>query len=116
MVNKGKQLVPEYDINSKFKFAKLLELPTCSPSVFPEDFEICISYGLLPHKILGVIYKDYFYVNPNIFSGKRTLTDAIKIGFYIDQTNFTEMPIMRCSNGKTISCSKLPTNQNSLIK
>lgn len=89
-INKGKQLVPEYDINSKFKFAKLLELPTCSPSVFSEDFEICISYGLLPHKILGVIYKDYFYVNPNLFSGKRTLADAIKIGFYIDQTNFTE--------------------------
>ena len=89
-IHKGKQLVPVYDINSDFIFAKLLELPTCSPSVFPEDFEFCISYGLQPHKILGVIYKDYLYVNPNIFSTRRTLVDAIKMGFYIDQTNFTE--------------------------
>lgn len=89
-INKGKQLVPEYDINSDFSFAKMLKLPICYPSVFPEDSEICISYGLLPHKILGVIYKDYFYVNPNLFSPKRTLEESIKMGFYIDQTNFSE--------------------------
>jgi len=89
-ITKEKELVPVYDINSVFSFAKQLKLPTCSPSVFPEDSEICISYGLLPHKILGVIYRDNFYINPNLFSVKRTLEDSIKMGFYIDQTNFSE--------------------------
>jgi hypothetical protein len=59
--------------------------------VFPEDFEICVTYGLLPHKIIGVIHDDFFYVNPNIFSKERTLDDALKMGFYIDQTHFDEV-------------------------
>lgn len=85
------ELVPNYDINKSNQLIRNLNLPICSPSVFPEDYEICITCGLLPHKIIGIIHDDLFYVNPNMFSKERTLDDAIKMGFYIDQTHFDEI-------------------------
>ena len=85
------ELVPKYDINKSNFFVSSLNLPICSPSMFPEDNEICILYGLLPHKIIGIIHDDLFYVNPNMFSKERTLDDALKMGFYIDQTHFDEV-------------------------
>lgn len=46
---------------------------------------------VVTHKIIGIIHDDLFYVNPNMFSKERTLDDALKMGFYIDQTHFDEI-------------------------
>jgi len=90
-VGNSNELVPNYNINKSNQLISDLNLPICSPSVFPEDYEICITFGLLPHKIIGIIHDDLFYVNPNMFSKERTLDDALKMGFYIDQTHFDEI-------------------------
>lgn len=90
-IGNSNELVPNFDINMSNQLISSLNLPVCSPSVFPEDHEICITYGVLPHKIIGIIHDDLFYVNPNMFSKERTLDDALKMGFYIDQTHFDEV-------------------------
>lgn len=87
-INKQIELTRHYDINKNNTYIQSLNLPTCSNSVFPEDHEICILYGLLPHKIIGVIHKDYFYVNKNLFNEERSLDEILTMGFYIDQREF----------------------------
>lgn len=90
-INQQTELTPHYDINKNNTYIKSLNLPTCSNSVFPEDYEICVSYGLLPQKIIGVIHKEEFYVNKNMFNNERTLDDILIMGFYIDQKPFKEV-------------------------
>lgn len=90
-INQQTELTPHYDINKNNTYIKSLNLPTCSNSVFPEDHEMCISYGLLPHKIIGVINNEYFYVNKNMFNKERSLEESLAMGFYIDQKRFDEV-------------------------
>lgn len=47
-VGNSNELVPNYNINKSNQLISDLNLPICSPSVFPEDYEICITFGLLP--------------------------------------------------------------------
>lgn len=90
-INQQTELTPHYDINKNNTYIQSLNLPTCSNSVFPEDHEMCISYGLLPHKIIGVIHNEYFYVNKNMFNKERSLEEILTMGFYIDQKRFNEV-------------------------
>lgn len=65
-------------------------LPTYEGSVFPEQKEITLKCGLLPHYILGFQYKNKFYVNPNFLN--QTVSDEIIYnGLEIDQSDFNTL-------------------------
>lgn len=78
-----------------------LGLPTYSTGMYPEQKEICLKYGLLPHFILGFIYQDTFIVNPTLFidlNNHRDINQILHHGINIDQTNF--LKILRQTNFK----------------
>lgn len=90
-VNSKKDLTLNYNLNKCSDCVKEKGLPICNVCMFPEDQEICIAYGLLPHKIIGVINDKSFFVNPNMFRTERTVEDNLEEGFYIDQSSFGEV-------------------------
>lgn len=78
-------------------------LPYLNTPVYPEQAEISIRCGMLPHFIIGFRIENDFYVNPaifetmNIFSNCRSFsqlkqyrTDIIKHGLKVDQSKFIE--------------------------
>ncbi len=73
---------------------KRLGLPYCETPVYPEQKEIALRCGILPHFIIGfkVKGKPNFYVNPAIFSSidKMKLDDIICDGLKVDQNGFEE--------------------------
>ena len=79
------------NIDDSIKMNKLLfKLPTYEKSFFPEQKEISLKGGLLPHYILGYLRPKLkeFEVNPNLFSTSKSFTKIIQEGFDIDQTLF----------------------------
>lgn len=69
-----------------------LRLPICNvPSVFPEQSEVCIKFGILPHFLLGFIFNGQFFVNRNLFTTSKTYEECITYGFDIDQSNFNKV-------------------------
>lgn len=67
-------------------------LPTCKlPSVFPEQSEVCMKFGILPHFLLGFIYEKKFVVNPNLFSTFKSFEKCVVEGFDVDQSGFNEV-------------------------
>lgn len=67
-------------------------LPTYDKSFFPNQNEITIKGGLLPHYILGYVrLKDnIFEINPNFFLSTKNFKEIVKNGFDINQSNFQE--------------------------
>jgi hypothetical protein len=78
-------------------------LPYCDSAVFPNQEEIAIRCGLLPHFIIGYAVKQNFYLNPAIFNAidrmhemgtfreKLRYKNRIQLhGIEINQENFEE--------------------------
>lgn len=78
-------------------------LPYCESPVYPEQKEVALRCGFLPHFIIGFKVKNNFYVNPAVFSSmdklqeKRTFKELcqyksrlLNYGLEVDQTNFEE--------------------------
>ena len=59
-------------INDKFTIMNT-GLPYCKVSVFPNQEEIAIRCGLLPHFIIGFAIENDFYVNPAVFTAIDTM-------------------------------------------
>lgn len=78
-------------------------LPFVSIPVYPEQAEISVRYGILPHFIIGVKIKNVFYVNPalyetmelfkdctSIMQMKQLRADIIRNGLKVNQERFLE--------------------------
>lgn len=67
-----------------------LGLPYCDRSFFPEQEEMCIKYGILPHYICGFIYNGKFYVNPRLVDclSYMNFDEIAENGIYIDHQEF----------------------------
>lgn len=57
----------EYVITDNKSSIKQLGLPYCAMPVYPDQKEISLRCGLLPHFIIGFKIDKKFYVNPAIF-------------------------------------------------
>lgn len=85
--NKNKDIFVKNDIDKtlldKYGF------PYCDRSIFPEQSEECLKYGILPHFLVGFIYNDTFYVNHHLVCDmeKRSLIEIVS-GIDIDQSKF----------------------------
>ena len=93
----------DYVVTEKEALVKQTGMPYCEAPVYPEQREISLRCGFLPHFIIGFKVKNNFYVNPAVFSSmdklqeKRTFKELIqyksrllRCGLEVDQTNFEE--------------------------
>lgn len=62
-----RRIIEYVDINDS-RTIKHTGLPYCKVSVFPNQDEMAIRCGLLPHFIIGFAIENDFYVNPAVFS------------------------------------------------
>lgn len=82
---------------------KSKHLPFLNKLIYPEQAEVSIRCGILPHFIIGFRIGNNFYVNPAIFETmdmfsncqsdnqiKQLVDDIIKHGLRVDQSNFIE--------------------------
>lgn len=76
------------NIEEHESFIKLLGLPTYNIPVYPDQKEICIKCGMLPHFILGFQHSDKFYINPSTL--KPWKENILYDGLDIDQPLFME--------------------------
>lgn len=84
------QIIHYEDVNKYNNFIESLNLPSCQTPMYPQQKEICLKCGLLPHFIIGFQYKEKFYINPNIL--KTPWSDNIVYnGININQTSFHEV-------------------------
>lgn len=94
---KKKSTPSHIDINDLeiHKTIKKLGLPAVSSSPYPEQKEFCIKCGILPHFILGYIWKDSkFVVNKYLLEQIQEdyqIQDIIRNGIKIDQRSFEEV-------------------------
>ena len=63
----GNRMIDYVDTNQMSEIQST-GLPYCESAVFPNQEEIAIRCGLLPHFIIGYAVKQSFYVNPAIFN------------------------------------------------
>lgn len=77
------------DINKRNTFIESLGLPIYENSIYPEQNEVCLKAGLLPHFMIGFQHNTKFYINPNIL--KSWDKDVIYNGLNIDQSKFSEI-------------------------
>lgn len=95
--------VASRDTNDFISICKSVGLPFAKTAVYPEQAEISIRYGILPHFIIGVKIKDSFYVNPSLFETMEIFNkcnsinqmkilrkDIIKNGLKVNQEKFIE--------------------------
>ena len=76
------------DIEEYESFIKSLGLPTYNIPVYPDQKEICLKCGWLPHFILGFQHSDKFYINPSTL--KPWKENIPYDGLDIDQSLFME--------------------------
>ena len=94
---KKKSTPSHIDINDLgiHKTIEKLGLPAVLSSPYPEQEEFCIKCGILPHFILGYIWKDSkFVVNKYLLEQIREgyqMQDIIRNGIQIDQHSFEEV-------------------------
>ena len=74
---------------------KKLGFPIINNALFPNQHEITLMCGLLPHFIIGYFYKDKFEINPYVFE-IINLEDVITEGLPVKQNDF--MMIMNETN------------------
>ncbi len=65
------------------------KLPIYQVPIYPEQKEICLKFGWLPHFIIGFQYQDRFYINPNALKPWRT--EIVYDGLDVDQSGFIEI-------------------------
>ena len=70
-------------------FIKSFNLPTYQFHIYPEQSEICIKCGLLPHYIIGFQHNKRFYINPNTL--KQWNDNIVYEGLDLDQKEFNDM-------------------------
>lgn len=84
-----KNIIKGIDLEEKCKIVERHSLPTCKSSVYPDQKEICLKYGLLPLFIIGFQHQNKFYVNPATLNTWND--DILYDGMHIDQTKFNEI-------------------------
>lgn len=102
IVNKQFKTI-DYVIVENTTFMKQVGLPYCNSPVYPEQKEIALRCGILPHYIIGFKTESNFYVNPAIFCSMEKMSEVnsfrklytfkrelILHGLDVDQTNFKE--------------------------
>lgn len=78
-------------------------MPYCESPVYPDQKEVALRCGFLPHFIIGFKISNSFYVNPAVFSSMDKLQERrsfkelcqyksrlLRMGLEVDQTNFEE--------------------------
>lgn len=93
----------QYIITENKSIVKEFNLPFCDTPVYPEQKEISLRCGILPHFIIGFKVSEKFYVNPAIFNSMDKMYDVSSFrklcafkrdlmfdGLDVDQTNFEE--------------------------
>lgn len=83
------RIIKYIDIQNNSLFIKSLNLPTYKFSIYPEQSEICIKCGLLPHYILGFQHNNCFHINPNTL--KKWNDNIVYDGLDIDQKDFNNL-------------------------
>lgn len=66
---------------------KKMGFPIINNKLFPNQYEITMKCGLLPHFIIGFIYGDRFEINPYILR-KFNISTVCNDGVPVDQTDF----------------------------
>lgn len=100
IVNKQFKTI-DYVIVENTSFIKQIGLPYCNSPVYPEQKEITLRCGILPHYIIGFKAGHNFYVNPAIFCSMEEMSKIVSFrnlyafkralilqGLNVDQTNF----------------------------
>lgn len=83
------RIIKYNDVETNSLFVKSLNLPTYKVPIYPDQNEICIKCGLLPHFIIGFQHKNRFYINPNTLN---QWNDSIPYeGLIIDQKGFNDL-------------------------
>lgn len=86
---------PKLGVFSKSRFNKTADVikqcgfPVVDGAVFPEQKEITLKCGLLPHFIIGYFYEGGFEVNPAIFD-TQDYSHVVKKGVVVNQSSFSE--------------------------
>ena len=83
------RIIKYIDVEKNSLFVKSLNLPTFQVPIYPEQSEICIKCGLLPHYIIGFQHNNRFYINPNTL--KQWNDSIVYEGLDIDQKDFNEL-------------------------
>lgn len=84
-----KCIINYQDVGKYSQFVKSMELPTHQEPIYPEQCEICIKCGLLPHFIIGFQYDNRFYINPNTL--KQWNDNIVYDGLDIGQEDFNDL-------------------------
>ena len=93
----------EYVLTTSKSDIKQFGFPCCDTPVYPEQKEVSLRCGILPHFIIGFQAGCHFYVNPAIFSTMNKLEEIdsfqelctfkkhlLLYGLDIDQSDFKE--------------------------
>lgn len=86
---KNKKIIKYLDLEKKSKCVKSRNLPICNTVLYPDQEEICIKCGLLPHFIIGFQHQNKFYINPatlNLWND-----DIVYNGMDINQIGFDKI-------------------------
>ena len=102
-INSTQYRTIDYVITKCEPVVKRSGMPCCNTPVYPDQKEISLRCGFLPHFIIGFKVKNNFYVNPAVFSSMEKLQSMatfkqlcnyksrlLRYGLEIDQTNFEE--------------------------
>lgn len=77
-------------LKSKFRRLKS-SLPEFHGRVFPEQQEVTLKCGLLPHYIIGYLHNNNFFINPAIFSSIDEKDSIPQNGLPVDQIDFQKL-------------------------
>ena len=86
-------IISYHDLNKRDLRIEKLGLPVYDKSVFYNQQEFCLKYGILPHVIIGYFYNDNFIINHHLIEDlrNRQISDIIHGGCIIDQKDFRQI-------------------------
>lgn len=83
------RIIKYTDVETNSQLVKSLNLPIYQFPIYPEQCEICIKCGLLPHFIIGFQHDNIFHINPNTL--KQWNDNILYEGLDIDQKHFNDL-------------------------
>ena len=88
-------LVARHDSESSLfsHLLKQLGFPVIEEPFYPDQKEVSLLFGILPHFVIGYFKDNNFIVNPAIFNEynkMRSIPGIVAKGLKINQTNFRE--------------------------
>lgn len=102
-VSRSQYRTIDYVVAENETVVKLSGMPYCESPVYPEQKEVALRCGFLPHFIIGFKIKNCFYVNPAVFLSMDIMQDKrsfkelcqyksrlLRYGLEVDQSNFEE--------------------------